>query len=114
ESILGGARYLRILRDMIPETVPEPDRTWMALAAYNIGPGGFAAALRLAHRRDRNPDSWRDVKEVLPRLGRSRQGEALRYAAVRGGEARAFVENVRVYYDILRRYEPPYREGLGF
>ncbi len=112
ESILGGARYLRILLDMIPDTVPEPDRTWMALAAYNIGPGGFAAALRLARRLERNPDSWRDVKEVLPQLARSRRGGELRYAAVRGGEARAFAENVRVYYDILARYEPPYREGL--
>ena len=110
ESILGGARYLRILRDMVPDTVPEPDRTWMALAAYNIGPGGFAAALRLTRRLDRNPDSWRDVKEVLPGLARSRQGGEPRLAAVRGGEARAFAENVRVYYDILSRYEPPYRE----
>lgn len=110
ESILGGARYLRILIDMIPDSVPEPDRVWMALAAYNIGPGGFAAALRLARRQERNPDSWRDVKEVLPQLARSRHGGELRYAAVRGGEARAFAENVRVYYDILARYEPPYRE----
>lgn len=112
ESILGGARYLRILIDMIPDSVPEPDRIWMALAAYNIGPGGFAAALRLARRLERNPDSWRDVKEVLPQLARSRQGGELRYAAVRGGEARAFAENVRVYYDILARYEPAYREEL--
>lgn len=110
ESILGGARYLRILRDMVPDTVPEPDRTWMALAAYNIGPGGFAAALRLTRRLDRNPDSWRDVKEVLPQLGRPRHSGEPRLAAVRGGEARIFAENVRVYYDILSRYEPPYRE----
>ncbi|MDW8324125.1 MAG: membrane-bound lytic murein transglycosylase MltF [Burkholderiales bacterium] len=113
ESILGGARYLRMLIDMVPAQVPEPDRTWMALAAYNIGPGHFAATLRLAERLERNPHAWRDVKDVLPKLARSRHEGEFRYANARGGEARAFAENVRVYYDILARYEPPYREVAG-
>lgn len=112
ESILGGARYLRILLDMIPDSVPAPDRIWMALAAYNIGPGGFTAALRLARRLGRNPDSWRDVKDVLPLLARSRYGGRQGYTAVRGGQARVFAENVRLYYAILSRNEPPYREEL--
>src|SRR5690606_20569911 len=37
QSIMGGARYLIMLKDTIPKRIPEPDRTWMALAAYNIG-----------------------------------------------------------------------------
>ena len=113
ESILGGARYLRMLIDMIPDSVPEPDRTWMALAAYNIGPGHFAGALRLTRKLERNPDAWIDVKEVLPKLSQARYAGTLRYGYARGGEARAFAENVRIYYDILSRYEQPYREGLA-
>ncbi|MGQ9685029.1 MAG: membrane-bound lytic murein transglycosylase MltF [Thiobacillaceae bacterium] len=112
ESILGGARYLRMLIDMIPDSVPEPDRTWMALAAYNIGPGHFAAALRLARRLERNPDTWIDVKDVLPKLSQARYAGTLTYGYARGGEARAFAENVRIYFDILCRYEQPYREGF--
>ncbi len=114
ESILGGARYLRLLMDMIPASVPEPDRTWMALAAYNLGPGHFAAALRLAHRLERNPDSWLELKEVLPKLSQARYAGTQRYGYARGGEARAFAENVRIYYDILVRYEPPHRETFAF
>lgn len=113
ESILGGARYLRMLIDMIPESVPEPDRIWMALAAYNIGPGHFAGALRLTRRLKRNPDAWIDVKDVLPKLSQARYAGALGYGYARGGEARAFAENVRIYYDILSRYEQPYREGFA-
>lgn len=113
ESILGGARYLRMLIDMIPDSVPEPDRTWMALAAYNIGPGHFAGALRLTRRLERNPDAWMDVKDVLPKLAQARYAGTLRYGYARGGEARAFAENVRIYYDILSRYEQPYREGFA-
>lgn len=113
ESILGGARYLRMLIDMIPDSVPEPDRTWMALAAYNIGPGHFSAALRLARRLERNPDAWVDVKDVLPKLSQARYAGMLRYGYARGGEAREFAENVRIYFDILSRYEQPYREGVA-
>ena len=107
ESILGGARYLRMLIDMIPDSVPEPDRTWMALAAYNIGPGHFAGALRLTRRLKRNPDAWIDVKDVLPKLAQARYAGTLRYGYARGGQARIFAENVRIYFDILSRYEQP-------
>ncbi len=113
ESILGGARYLRLLLDMIPASVAEPDRTWMALAAYNLGPGHFAAALRLTRQLGLNPDAWIDVKDVLPKLAQRRYASMLGYGYARGGEARAFAENVRIYYDILSRYEPPYRDALA-
>jgi membrane-bound lytic murein transglycosylase F len=38
----------------------------------------------------------------------------LKYGYARGGEARAMAENVRIYFDILAKYEKPYREILGF
>ncbi|MBF8292085.1 MAG: Membrane-bound lytic murein transglycosylase, partial [Steroidobacteraceae bacterium] len=36
-SILGGARYLALIKETIPDRVAEPVRTWLTLAAYNIG-----------------------------------------------------------------------------
>ncbi len=113
QSILGGARYFAQLLAGIPDTVPEPDRTWMALAAYNIGPGHLEDARRLAAKLGKNPNSWKDVKDVLPLLGRSRYRNQLRYGYARGGEARVLAENVRIYYDILVRYEKPYAGTLG-
>jgi membrane-bound lytic murein transglycosylase F len=53
------------------------------------------------------------MKAVLPLLSRSEYAGSLRYGFARGGEARAFAENVRIYFDILLKYEKPYREFLG-
>ncbi len=110
ESILGGARYIILLRDSLPETIAEPDRTWMALAAYNIGGGHLHDARRLAKALGKNPDSWADLKAVLPLLARREHAGKLKYGYARGGEARAMTENVRIYFDILTKYEKPYRD----
>ncbi len=113
ESILGGARYIIMLRDGLPEQVPEPDRTWMALAAYNLGSGHLHDARRLARALGKNPDSWADMKAVLPLLAKREHAGNLKYGYARGGEARAMTENVRIYFDILAKYEKPYREFLA-
>src|SRR5690606_11788483 len=39
QSIEGGARYFIQMHQQLPESIAEPDRTWFALAAYNIGGG---------------------------------------------------------------------------
>ncbi|HEY4975008.1 MAG TPA: transporter substrate-binding domain-containing protein, partial [Steroidobacteraceae bacterium] len=39
QNILGGAKYLAQVIDTIPSRIGEPDRTWLALAAYNVGYG---------------------------------------------------------------------------
>lgn len=110
QSILGGARYLAQLRDALPQEVQEPDRTWFALAAYNIGPGHLEDAMHLARKLKRDPYAWQDMKDVLPLLARPQHVARLSHGYARGGEARALTENIRIYYDILRRYE---RDRLG-
>lgn len=111
ESILGGARYLAHLKEEMNHAIPEPDRTWMALAAYNIGPAHLEDARTLARKLGKNPNSWRDMKEVLPLLARPDAYQSLRYGFARGGEARSFAENTRIYYDILTRFEPAYQSS---
>lgn len=106
QSILGGARYLALMRDALPSRIPEPDRTWMALAAYNQGAGHMEDARRIAQARGGNPDSWADVKEALPYLSRGTYSNVMRYGYARGGEALHFAENIRNYFDILLRLEP--------
>lgn len=112
ESILAGARYLAMLKEQLPARIPEPDRTWMALAAYNIGMGHLEDARRLTQKLDKDPDAWRDVKDVLPLLAKSGYASSLRLGFARGGEARILTENVRIYYDIIKRFETG-RPGLG-
>jgi membrane-bound lytic murein transglycosylase F len=107
ESIIGGAKYLLTLRDTIPDRIAEPDRTWLALAAYNQGYGHLEDARILAARMKLNPDSWLDVRKVYPRLREPEHHEKLKYGFARGDEAVQFVENIRNYVDILTKLEKP-------
>lgn len=108
QSILGGARYLALMKDSLPARIAEPDRTWLALAAYNQGQGHMEDARRIAKARGGNPDNWADVKEALPFLGRGTYANVMKYGYARGHEALGFAENIRNYYDILLRLEPEY------
>lgn len=108
QSISAGARYLADIREQLPETVQEPDRTWMALAAYNLGLGHMKGGLAIAPSTDADPDSWFEMKRVLPLLSRPEYYRRLKSGRARGGEAVIMVENIRIYYDILSRHEPPY------
>jgi membrane-bound lytic murein transglycosylase F len=103
QSIAGGADYLRWVKSRIPERVTEPDRTWLALATYNIGFGHLEDARILTQRRGGNPDLWVDVRRNLPLLARKDYYSNLRHGYARGGEAVAYVENVRTYFDLLSR-----------
>lgn len=112
ESILAGARYVVMLKEALPARIAEPDRTWLALAAYNLGAAHLEDARRLAQNLGKSPDAWRDVKDILPLLAQPAYQDQLRFGYARGGEARTLVENVRIYYDILAKYEPAYK-GLS-
>ncbi|MCC5794169.1 MAG: transglycosylase SLT domain-containing protein, partial [Chromatiales bacterium] len=101
QSIVGGAIYLRMLHDRIPDRIPEPDRTWMALAAYNIGWGHLEDARVIAEIRGLDPDHWEDVRSSLPLLTQRQWYSRVRRGYARGWETRSFVDNIRNYYDIL-------------
>jgi membrane-bound lytic murein transglycosylase F len=112
QSILAGAQYLASLKDRLPVRIKEPDRTWMALAAYNQGFGHLEDARVLAQRMGLNPDSWVDLKKSLPLLSLSKYFHTLKHGYARGGEAVVLAESVRTYYEILQKYERPYSWGL--
>lgn len=113
QSILGGAKYLELLKDSLPARIPEPDRTWLALAAYNQGIAHLEDARVLTQKRGGNPDSWADVKKSLPLLANPKFFPLTKYGYARGGEALNFVESVRNYYDILAKLDPAYMPGYG-
>lgn len=108
QSIGAGARYLADLRDQLPPDVAEPDRTWLALAAYNLGLGHLNGARTIARSVNRDPDSWYEMKSVLPLLSRPEYAKRLKGGAARGGEAVTMVENIRTFYDIISRHERPH------
>jgi membrane-bound lytic murein transglycosylase F len=101
QSIFGGARYFRQVYEKIPVHVPEPDRTWFALAAYNIGYGHVEDARVLAQKAGRDPDSWQDVREFLPLLEQEYWYTQTENGYARGWEPVRYVDNVRGYRDLL-------------
>jgi membrane-bound lytic murein transglycosylase F len=106
ENIIAGAKYLAVLKGQIPDRVQEPDRTWLALAAYNQGFGHLEDARILTGRAKQNPDSWSDVKKWMLRLNQQEFYETLKHGYARGGEAVVLVENIRNYHAMLKRLEP--------
>lgn len=106
QSILAGSRYIVMMKDLIPKRVQEPDRTWMALAAYNIGYAHLEDARILAQRLKLNPDLWADVKKTLPLLNKSEYYTTLKYGYASGGAPVVFVDCIRTYHKILEKYAP--------
>ncbi|MDH5275978.1 MAG: membrane-bound lytic murein transglycosylase MltF [Gammaproteobacteria bacterium] len=104
QSIAGGSKYLwrmaRRIAKLSPD-IPDQDRIWMALAAYNMGYGHLLDARQLTTVRGGNPDRWVDVKDTLPLLMEQRWYTQARWGFARGRETRAYVRNIRNYYDIL-------------
>jgi membrane-bound lytic murein transglycosylase F len=101
QSISAGARYFASVREKIPERIPEPDRTWLTLAAYNVGFGHLEDARVLAQSRGKNPDSWADVKDQLPLLGVERWYAQAKRGYARGWEPVQFVDRVQRFLTLL-------------
>ena len=101
ESILAGARYFQEVRDKVPAHIPEPDRTWLAIAAYNVGYGHVEDARRLAQMRGKNPDSWLDVREQLPLLADETWYDRLKHGFARGAEPAQFVDRIQRFLKLL-------------
>ena len=104
QNIFAGAKYHAKMKNMFDDSVTEPDRTWMALAAYNVGRGHFRDAQGLAKELGKNPDLWIDMKEVLPLLSEKKYYKELRYGYARGNEPVQYVTRIRDYDDILVKH----------
>lgn len=100
QSIRGGSRYIKRMIDKLPD-VEEPDRTWLALSAYNMGWGHLRDVQAITQMRGGNPKRWIDIRENLPLLTQSRWHRKTKYGYARGHEAQTFVGNIRTYYDML-------------
>ena len=105
ESIRGGSKYIASVLKRVPERIPEPDRTWFALAAYNVGFGHVEDARKITESRGGDPDRWIDVKESLPLLARKKWYKKTKYGYARGWEPVKYVENIRQYYEYLIGFE---------
>ena len=89
------------LRERIGDTVPEPDRTFMALAAYNVGWGHLEDPRTLALRLGKDSNTWHGIRSTLPLLRRKKYYRTLSHGYARGSEPVRYVDRIRTYYKIL-------------
>jgi membrane-bound lytic murein transglycosylase F len=101
KSIDGGVEYFAQLRERIPDDISEPDRTWFALAAYNVGYGHIQDARQITRQKGEDPNLWVHVKKNLPLLTQHNWYSKTRHGYARGWEPVMYVENIRNYYDIM-------------
>jgi len=101
QSLRGGSRYFKKTKRLLPADITEPDRTWFALAAYNIGRGHLEDARVITERQGGDPDLWVDVRKRLPLLQKSKYYRGTRHGYARGSEPVTYVKNIRHYYNIL-------------
>jgi len=101
-SILGGARYFKQMHTRMDEAIAEPDRTWMAMAAYNVGFYHLKDARKITKKLNKDPNRWLDVEQSLPLLAKKKWYQQTRFGYARGWEPVRYVENIRSYYDILK------------
>lgn len=101
QSIHGGAKYLSQQINRLPDSIPDNEKVWFALASYNIGYGHLMDARRITSMKKQNPNSWADVKENLPLLHQKKWYKKTRYGYARGREAQHYVNNIRQYQKSL-------------
>jgi len=102
QSILGGSEYFSRIKKRLAPDIREPDRTWFALAAYNIGYGHILDARKIARMQRLDPNSWLAVKKTLPLLAQKKWHTKVPRGYARGWEPVQYVENVRNYYDTMK------------
>jgi membrane-bound lytic murein transglycosylase F len=106
ENILGGARYLAYMKERIPKRILDPDRTWLAMAAYNIGIGHLEDARIITQMRKRNPDRWSEVRANLHRLSDPAWHTRVKRGYANGRETVHFVERVTQFAAVLEAAIP--------
>jgi membrane-bound lytic murein transglycosylase F len=106
ENIQGGARYLAYMKERIPKRISDPDRTLLAMAAYNMGIGHLEDARIITQMRKKNPDRWPEVRANLHRLSDPAWHTRVKRGYANGRETAQLVERVTQFAAILETRFP--------
>lgn len=97
QSIEAAARYLKSLKQRLPEDIKEPQRTWLAVGAYNMGLKHIRNAYKKAKADGLDATRWANIAALLPEL----YGKPFS----QGVQAQTYVKRVKIFTDILRFYD---------
>ena len=107
-GIRAGLDYLAWVRDRFEPSIPSAERTWMTLAAYNVGAGHVRDAQRIAVEHGLDPTRWfGHVEAALLLKQKPEIHRKTRFGYARASEPVAYVRNIR------DRYEAYLQSGAG-
>ena len=112
QSISAGAQYFANLKSRVVDRVDDPDRTWFALAAYNVGAGHLEDARKITDLLKDDPDRWIDVRKHLQKLALKDYYPWTKYGYARGAEPVVYVANIRRFYEKLKKEYPELDESV--
>lgn len=92
QSIQGSAKYYDYLLTQY-EKVPETDRRWYVLAAYNMGPGALNGIQKQVAKQGKNPNEWVNVYGYLKRnqASNAKYREVVQYVT----RIRSYLEHIQ-------------------
>jgi membrane-bound lytic murein transglycosylase F len=103
-GIHAGVKYLAWLRDQFETKVPDTERNWFSLAAYNAGWGHVWDARELAAEIGLDRDRWFDhVERAMLMLSNPRYYRGTRYGYVQGSQPVDYVHDIRTRYEAYTR-----------
>ena len=108
QNINAGVGHLKSLYDYF-DKAPGKDRLLISLAAYNVGLGHVIDARKLAVKKGLNPDQWASLAQTLPLLKYRQYYKNSRHGYCRGDEPVAYIKQILIYYDILKRQGADYK-----
>lgn len=95
QSIQGGAKYFNLMLKEFAH-IPNPDRNWFALVAYNMGPGAVNQIRKKIKAQGKDPDQWVNLYHYLE-THQARNG--------RHKQAVQYVKRIRVYLEHIKTHE---------
>jgi len=101
QSVRGGSLYFQKILDRLPDSIPITDKTWMSLAAYNMGFKHIKDSRGLAKEMGKNPNNWNDLNQILAlHLNDSNQkNQDEKYQ--RAKEVVDYVSKIKLFYKTL-------------
>lgn len=107
-GIRAGLDYLAWVRERFDSRLSASERTWLTLAAYNVGSGHVRDAQRIAVERGLDPNRWfGHVEQALLLKQRPEVHRKTRFGYARASEPVAYVRAIR------DRYEAYVQSGAG-
>jgi membrane-bound lytic murein transglycosylase MltF len=105
QSVMGGTTYLVQLKKQIEDEIGRPDKSYYALAAYNVGLGHVRDAQELVRRLGRDHTQWSNLRDALPLLSDPEYYQHTRHGKARGHEPVRYVDSIRNFYALLTQLD---------